>query len=205
MSKQDPVVAAAATPPTGLRLYFVDYLRAGLVCLVILHQTAISYGGAGSFYYTESATDPVAALLLTLFTNFNQAWFLGAFYLVSGYFSPASFDRKGAGRFIRDRLIRLGIPLAVFFFVMNPLTIYIAFYHMTAPQLVQQGITPPMGLNLTFISQSVGIGPLWFVELLLIFEFGYVLWRVAAGRIRERNEEGRPLPSYRKWAPSSWF
>jgi hypothetical protein len=55
-----------------------------------------------------------------------------------------------------------------------------------------------MGLNLTFISQSVGIGPLWFVELLLIFELGYVLWRVAADRARKRNEEGRPLPSYRK-------
>jgi hypothetical protein len=194
------VAAAATPPPTGPRLYFVDYLRAGLVSLVILHHTAITYGGAGSFYYTEPATDPVAALLLTLFTNFNQAWFLGAFFLVSGYFSPGSFDRKGARRFVKDRLVRLGIPLAVFFFVMNPLTVYIAFYHMTATQLVQQGITPPMGLDLTFISQSVGIGPLWFVEMLLMFEFGYVLWRVAAGRIRKADEAGirRPLPSYRK-------
>ena len=56
-----------------------------MVTLVILHHTAITYGGSGSFYYTETATDPVAALMLTLFTNFNQAWFLGCFFLLSGY------------------------------------------------------------------------------------------------------------------------
>jgi glucans biosynthesis protein C len=188
--------AISAVPKT--RIYFVDYLRGALVSLVILHHTAISYGGSGSFYYTEPAIDPVAALLLSLFTNFNQAWFLGAFFLVSGYFSPGSFDRKGTGQFIKDRLIRLFIPLIVFFFVLNPLTIYIAFYHMTPAELIQQGITPPMGLNLTFISQSVGTGPLWFVELLLIFEFGYVIWRVTAARFRKRNEDGSPFPSYRK-------
>lgn len=187
-----------ATKPSRTRIYFIDYLRGALVSLVILHHTAITYGGSGSFYYTEPATDPVASLVLSLFTNFNQAWFLGAFFLLSAYFTPGSFDRKGAKLFIKDRLIRLFIPLLVFFFVINPLTVYIAFQHMTAAQLAQEGITPPMGLNLTFISQSVGTGPLWFVELLLIFEFGYVIWRVAAARMRKENGEGRPFPSARK-------
>jgi glucan biosynthesis protein C len=198
VSAQGPTPVEEGTKTGKTRIYFVDYLRGALVSLVILHHTAITYGGSGSFYYTEPATDPVASLLLTLFTNFNQAWFLGAFFLLSAYFTPGSFDRKGAKLFIKDRLIRLFIPLVFFFFVINPLTIYIAFYHMTAAQLVQQGITAPMGLNLTFISQSVGTGPLWFVELLLIFEFGYVIWRLAA---RNRaTKEARSFPSYRKIA-----
>ena len=191
--------STAATPAQSrIRLYFVDYLRAGLVCLVILHHTAITYGGSGSFYYTEPATDSAAAGLLSLFTNFNQAWFLGAFFLLSAYFTPGSFDRKGARQFVKDRLIRLGIPLLVFFFVFNPLTIFLAFYHMTPAELVAQGITPPMGLNWTFISQSVGTGPLWFVEMLLIFELGYVLWRAARRSSLARRDALRPLPSYRK-------
>ena len=198
VTKQGPPRIEQATKPSKTRIYFVDIMRGALVALVILHHTAISYGGSGSFYYTEPATDPLAGLLLTLFTNFDQAWFLGAFFLLSAYFTPGSFDRKGVRQFIKDRLIRLLIPLLVFYFVMNPLTIYIAFYHMTAAQLVQQGITPPMGLNLTFISQSVGLGPLWFVEMLLIFEFGYVIWRVASARLRKRNAEGRLFPSSRK-------
>jgi len=189
--------ASLVAEPKRPRIYFVDYLRAGLVSLVVLHHIAITYGGSGSFYYTEAATSPGAGLLLTLLTNFDQAWFLGAFFLVSGYFTPESFDRKGVGQFVKDRLIRLGIPLLVFFFVLSPLTIYMAFSHMTPAQLVQQGITPPMGLNPTFISQSAGTGPLWFVELLLLFEFGYVVWRVAT-RVGKRKEEARPLPSYRK-------
>jgi glucans biosynthesis protein C len=198
VSAESPATTEVGTKPEKKRIYFVDYLRGALVSLVILHHTAITYGGSGSFYYTEPATDPVASLVLSLFTNFDQAWFLGAFFLVSAYFTPGSFDRKGAKLFVKDRLIRLLIPLLVFFFVLNPLTIYIAFYHMTSAQLVQQGITPPMGLNLTFISQSAGNGPLWFVEMLLIFEFGYVIWRVAAARMRKNNEEGRPFPSARK-------
>jgi glucan biosynthesis protein C len=198
VSAQGTAPVEEGTKPGKTRIYFVDYLRGALVALVILHHTAITYGGSGSFYYTEPATDPVASLLFTLFTNFNQAWFLGAFFLLSAYFTPGSFDRKGVRGFLKDRLIRLFIPLLVFFFVINPLTIYMAFYHMTAAQLVQQGITPPMGLNLTFISQSVGIGPLWFVELLLIFEFGYVIWRVAAPRLRKMNKEGGLFPSSRK-------
>jgi Acyltransferase family len=198
VTAQGPALMGEATKPVKARIYFVDILRGALVALVILHHTAITYGGSGSFYYTEPATDPLPGLLLSLFTNFDQAWFLGAFFLLSAYFTPGSFDRKGVWQFIKDRLIRLLIPLLVFYFVMSPLTVYIAFYHMTTAQLAQQGITAPMGLNLTFISQSVGLGPLWFVELLLIFEFGYVIWRVAAARLRKRNTEGRPFPSSRK-------
>jgi peptidoglycan/LPS O-acetylase OafA/YrhL len=83
------------------RIYFADYLRAALVSLVVLHHISITYGASGSFYYIEPATNSAAAGLLSLFTNFNQAWFLGCFFLISGYFSPASFDRKGPGNSLR--------------------------------------------------------------------------------------------------------
>ncbi len=178
------------------RIYFVDYLRAALVCLVILHHTAITYGGSGSFYYTEAATDPVASLLLSLFTNFNQAWFMGLFFLLSGYFSPASFDHKGARQYIKERLIRLGVPFLIFYFVLNPITVFVAFSHLPASQVVANGFTYPLTVNLQSYFNSVGNGPLWFVEMLFIFELGYVLWRVAT-----RNKGGgvgRPFPSYRK-------
>jgi glucans biosynthesis protein C len=199
VSAQGPTPTTEGTKPGKTRIYFVDYLRGALVTLVILHHTAITYGGSGSFYYTETATDPLAALVLTLFTNFNQAWFLGCFFLISGYFSPASFDRKGPRRFLKDRLIRLGIPLLVFFFVLNPITVYIAFSHLPASQVVAAGFTLPLTFNWQFFVNSVGTGPLWFVEMLLIFEFGYALWRTARWRsVEARGEKERPFPSYRK-------
>ena len=199
MSADSPT-PVPVSPPSRVRLYFVDYLRAALVILVVLPHTAIAYGGSGSFYYTEPATDSAASGLLSLFTDFDQAWFLGAFFLLSAYFTPGSFDRKGPRQFVKDRLVRLGIPLLIFFFVINPLTIYLAFYHMSPAELMANGIAPSMGLNLTFISQAAGTGPLWFVEMLLVFEFGYVLWRVARRSARAKSGVPLPLPSYRKVA-----
>jgi hypothetical protein len=165
---------------------------------VILHHTAITYGASGSFYYTEPATDSVASGLLSLFTNFNQAWFMGLFFLISGYFSPTSFDRKGPAGYLRDRLIRLGVPLLVFFFVLSPITVYIAFSHTPAAELAQQGITFPISATWQFYVNAIGTGPLWFVELLLIFEFGYAVWRVATTHISSQERKGRPFPSYDK-------
>ncbi len=200
VSVQSSTVTGKGTEYGKTRIYFADYLRAALVSLVILHHAAITYGAAGSFYYTEPATDSIARVVLSLFINFNQAWFLGLFFLISGYFSPASFDRKGPRQFLKDRLIRLGIPLLIFFFVLNPITVYIAFSHLPAAQLSEQGITLPLSVNWQFYVQAVGTGPLWFVELLLIFELGYAAWRVAARNANAKGEEGYPLPSYRKIA-----
>jgi len=180
------------------RIYFVDYLRAALVTLVILHHISITYGASGSFYYTETATSSAASGLLTLFANFNQAWMLGAFFLLSGYFSPASFDRKGPGQFLKDRLIRLGIPLLIFFFVLNPITVFVAFSHLPSSQVVAAGFTYPLTINWQSYLNSVGTGPLWFVEMLLIFELGYAIWRVVRRSNSPPGKEGRPFPSYRR-------
>jgi hypothetical protein len=196
--QQSPVQDTGAQAGRPSRIYFGDYLRAAIVCLVILHHTAITYGASGSFYYTEAATDPAAAGLLSLLTNFDQAWFMGAFFLISGYFVPASFDRKGVRRYLRDRLIRLGIPLLVFYFVLNPLTVYIAFSHTPAAQLAQQGFTIPVATTWQFYVNTVGIGPLWFVEMLLLFEFGWAAWYVAKKRIKPQGSGGLPFPSYRR-------
>jgi glucans biosynthesis protein C len=179
------------------RIYFVDYLRAALVCLVILHHTAITYGASGSFYYTEPVTDPIASLILSLFTNFNQAWFMGCFFLLSGYFSPSSLDRKGAKQFLKDRLIRLGIPFAIFYFVLNPITVFIAFSHLPPSQVIAAGFAYPLTINWGSYLSSVGNGPLWFVEMLFFFELGYVLWRLLK---RNKASTPRPFPSYRKIA-----
>ena len=38
---------------------------------------------------------------------------------LAGYFVPGALDRKGVGRFVRDRLVRLGIPLLLFVIVVR--------------------------------------------------------------------------------------
>jgi len=60
-----------------------------------------------------------SATALDVFLALNQAYFMGFFFLIAGYFTPGALDRKGAGRFARDRLVRLGIPLLLFVIVVR--------------------------------------------------------------------------------------
>lgn len=48
---------------------------------------------------------------LTWYNTTIQAFSMGLFFLISGYFTPSSYERKGSGRFAKDRLLRLGIPI----------------------------------------------------------------------------------------------
>jgi glucan biosynthesis protein C len=180
----------AATKPTS-RLFFIDNLRTGLITIVVLHHVALVYGAGHPFYYVEPPlTDPLAFLVLLVFILVNQSWFMGAFFLISGYFTPGSFDRKGLGSFIKDRLLRLGIPLILFYFVLSPLS-SIGYWQMPASLT---GITTP--LTWQAYPHLLGMGPLWFVAMLLIFDFGYATWRMLTRKRTLYSMSKSSLPSY---------
>ena len=54
---------------------------------------------------------------------------MGFFFLLAGYFTPASLERKGYARFLGDRFLRLGLPLLAFIFILGPLTVAIVAAH----------------------------------------------------------------------------
>ena len=180
-----------ATTGKTSRLFFIDHLRAALAVLVVLHHLALVYGGIPPFYYFEPPSDdPLVGLIALAFVLFNQAWFMGAFFLLTGYFTPGSYDRKGPGSFLKDRLLRLGIPLILLIFVLSPIS-SIGYYLMPARQ---GGITTP--LTWQAYPSLLGLGPLWFVAMLLIFSFGYAGWRMLTrSRISTPMSESS-LPSY---------
>jgi glucan biosynthesis protein C len=190
MNAAEKTSAQAATGRTS-RLFFIDHLRAALVILVVLHHLALVYGGIPPFYYFEPPTnDPLAGLLALVFVLFNQAWFMGAFFLLAGYFTPGAYDRKGPGSFLKGRLLRLGIPTVLFIFVLSPLS-SIGYYLMPASLT---GITTP--LTWQAYPRLLGLGPLWFVAMLLIFSFGYAVWRrLTRNRTPSSTSEPSP-PSY---------
>jgi glucan biosynthesis protein C len=187
-----PTENSAAQPATGTtsRLFFIDHLRVALVILVVLHHVAMVYGGIPPFYYLEPPTnDMLAGLLALAFVLLNQGWFMGAFFLLAGYFTPRSYDRKGAGIFVKDRLVRLGIPLILFVFVLNPISSAVSWL---LPASVT-GITTP--LTWQTYPYLIGLGPLWFVAMLLIFNFGYAGWRMLAGNRASTSESDTSPPS----------
>jgi len=186
-----PTENSAAQASTGgvSRLFFLDHLRAALIILVVLHHAAMVYGAGGPFYYVEPPFEyPLTYLVLLMFVLFNQGWFMGALYLIAGYFTPGSFDRKGSGSFLKNRLVRLGIPIIIWIFVLSPLA-SIGYWQMPA---ALTGITDP--LSWQAYPFLLGLGVAWFLALLLIFSFGYAIWRRLT-----RNRTAAPkssTPSY---------
>src|ERR1700741_681111 len=86
----------------------IDALRAAVTLLVVFHHTAITYGAICGWYYKEIVPSiSLSGVLLILFCTINQAWFMGLFFLLSGYFTPPAYDRHGTGGFILGRVIRL--------------------------------------------------------------------------------------------------
>jgi glucans biosynthesis protein C len=167
-----PAVAAEGVQTKAAsRLLFVDNMRVFLTILVLLHHTMIIYAGSGSFLYTEGRQDTITSVLGNWFCSVNQAYFMSLFLLISAYFVPGSYDRKGAGHFVKDRLIRLGIPLIVYSWIISPLTWAVINY-------VTQGQVLPWWRYLPGAGETlIGNGPLWFVEVLLIFTLVYAAWR----------------------------
>jgi fucose 4-O-acetylase-like acetyltransferase len=120
-------LSAPATAKTN-KLFYIDNIKILLTILVILHHTFITYGASGGWYYTQKTSHMGALVPMTMFVSINQSFFMGFFFLLSAYFTGSSYDRKGAGQFIADRLLRLGVPLLFYSFVFSPLLSYLVYY-----------------------------------------------------------------------------
>ena len=148
------------------RLDFVQWLRVFLIALVVAHHAGQPYGPTGGEWPVH---DPAQTVWLGAFFTVNAAFFMGFFFLIAGYFTASSHDRKGTGPFVRDRLIRLGIPLAFFtFLVYGPVAYFLghsgegffSFYFGT------------------YLGRwQIEMGPLWFVAQLLAYSLIYAAWR----------------------------
>jgi fucose 4-O-acetylase-like acetyltransferase len=172
-----PAVPSAASAPgaaTRQRLFFADHIRVALTGQVIVHHLAIALAITipGLWYFEiPNASDKAAQLVGLLLILFNQGFFMGTFFLIAGHFTPASYDRKGAGGFLRDRVVRLLIPLFAFVLLLGPIA--------TIPELIAFHVRPSLDVYLAIARP----GPLWFVEVLFLFSCAYALirlWRRSA-------------------------
>jgi hypothetical protein len=126
---------------------------------------------------------------------------MGLYFIVSAYFTPASFDRKGPAAFLKERVIRLGIPLAFFFLGVIPVMMY--FYYLNFRPY------GPIGFVDYYIHIYFGAGDrptdwtgpswpdmqfahLWFVQHLLCYAFLYAIWRPLPEAVRRRPVEALP-------------
>lgn len=186
-----PGEALPEIPPSqqpGARLVAFDQLRAWLVGLVICHHAAVTFGAVGGWYYIVPPPpgDELSPLLLTMFAAVNQSFFMALLFGLSGFFTAPSFDRKGARGFLRDRGVRLGIPLAVYFLVLSPCVVYLSERFSGTTSL---GLAAWAGDRWL---EACSAGPLWFVLSLLVYSAAYAGWR----SLRPGPPRPRSFPSH---------
>ncbi|MHA2213483.1 MAG: acyltransferase family protein, partial [Candidatus Thorarchaeota archaeon] len=119
--------------PEQIRLIFLDNLKTFFVVLVIFTHVMVTYGGRGSWYYYATLNETYPADIFTIISLYMIAGIaaillpsiMGLFFLMGGYFTPRSLERKGVSSFWKERLIRLGIPVLLYVLLINPIIYYI--------------------------------------------------------------------------------
>jgi MFS family permease len=175
--------------PKGSRLLYLDNIKVLFTILVIFQHVMVTYSSQGWWYYRESIpTDPISSLSFTVLIAFGglfQASLMGLFFLLGGYFTPKSYDRKSSRRFLIERLLRLGVPLLLYFFLISPALVIIVTIFTSQPFSAN-----PFDYLLW--------GPMWYLAVLLIFTAGYVLWRqiTKVDWVQRKIPEDFAIPRY---------
>ena len=164
----------------------LGYLRGFLVLLVVAHHSALAYAQilpappssltANMAWNAFPITDAHRTPALALFAGINDIFFMSLLFFLSGLFVTQSIDRKGRIAFIRDRIIRLGIPFAIAAAILGPLAYFPAFAQITGSMDVHEFWRE--WRSLAFWPS----GPVWFIWLLLAFDFvAFLLFMVFPG------------------------
>lgn len=216
---QSPGTDQILVAPT--RLFYIDNMRVVLIILVVVGHMAITYGAPiGDWYYHEEGeVSTVFSIITILLLGIGVSFLLGLFFMIAGYFTPGPIERKGVIKFSIDRLIRLGIPLLIYALLINPLVTYWAAGHGGYVGSFFQYLPShlPQLIN-------ASVGPLWFVEALLIFSLIYAFVYAFSLRKRKTLPERpiAPVPGnfqiatfslllglvtflVRIWAPYGWW
>lgn len=153
----------------------LGYLRACITLLVVAHHAALAYHpfapapptsliAEPRIWQAFTVVDSQRSVILSLFTGFNHIFFMALMFFISGLFVWDSLQHKGAERFLRDRLLRLGVPFVAAAALVAPLAYY--------PTYIQSGAGGgPAGYWRQWLALgNWPAGPAWFVWVLLAFD-----------------------------------
>lgn len=104
------------------RVNYIDNLRTIVVSLLIVYHLAMAYNSWGETNYIFfERVNPIASIVV-----FMSPWFMPLMFLLAGVSASFSIRKRGYSSFIKERFIRLGIPLMVGIIIINPVLSFVA-------------------------------------------------------------------------------
>ena len=149
---------STAATPASERLHALDALRGGALLLGIVLHAAMSFVPATSRFWFIQDTHP--SLLLGLLTFTIHVFRMTTFFLMAGFFARMSFHRRGVRGFVRDRLLRIGLPLVIGWPILFAPMYFIAIWASHFPNGGWSRSWPPVLPNFPLTH-------LWFIYVLL--------------------------------------
>src|SRR5450759_1303824 len=146
-----------AAPKAKARNFAIDRSRTFLTLVVLVHHAVMPYTHFGPTY-------PRSWIGFDFVATATDSFFMAMFFFLSGLFVWPGLGHKAPAIFLRDRLLRLGLPFAIAAFTVIP----IAYYAISLRQHPDIGFSPFWWKTVT-----VGpwpSGPIWFVWVLLAFD-----------------------------------
>ncbi|MGW4656212.1 acyltransferase family protein [Streptomyces sp. NPDC004279] len=163
-----------AQAPLPERRPELDAIRMLVVIGLVFFHSALVFAADDDFYVKNAETTEAIMII----AGFGVVWAMPLLFLISGLGVWHSLQRRGAGGFVRERLLRLGVPLVFATLALNPLPQWLrlrsadADYHESylgfLPRFYDVHLEPE---EFPFLVQGEHFetGHLWFVVLLLAF------------------------------------
>jgi peptidoglycan/LPS O-acetylase OafA/YrhL len=155
--------------------YSIGYLRAFIVALVVAHHSAAAYYPIAlplpkslveqpRLWTAFPVVDTHKWSGSALFIGFNDVFFMSLMFFLSGLFVWHSLATKRAANFLRDRMLRLGLPFVLAAAIVAPLAYYAAYLQISGHNQV-------VGFWHQWLSLGQWpAGPAWFIWVLLAFD-----------------------------------
>ncbi|WP_114854738.1 acyltransferase family protein [Brachybacterium sp. YJGR34] len=174
--------AHSGTP--SRRLHHLDALRGGALLLGVLLHALMPFAPGGLWLVPDSRSSWTALGAVAVIHLFRMTLFM----MLAGFFGHMVLQRRGVGAYLRDRMLRIGLPLVAFW----PVLFALMIGALVLNAVVNGGpVGPPEQASAT------GGGPLalptmhlWFLLLLLEIVLVVVTLRAVLVRMlgRERAE-----------------
>ena len=167
-----------ASVQTSTRMVFFDNLKVLMMIMVIIHHVGQAYGASVGWWPVQEAT---RTRILNPFLMVNRSFGMSLFFMIAGYFTARSCERKGPLYLVRSRLLHLGIPLMVYSLLMILLQVFVFGFLVTG----ELGKVWP-----------VDVGHFWFVQHLLVYSLGYAGWQWLHRKANQRTARFASPPGY---------